>query len=223
MIGGKLFGTSAGGGKEISGTVFALSPPATGKIAWEEELLYTFSGLADGGFPIAGLLEGPNGSLFGTTATGGAHGVGVVYQLTPPAIGKKNWTEHVIYSFSGAADGANPIGALVSDSAGNLYGTAAGGGKSNFLCLSFGYPLNSNFQLAPGCGTVFKLSPPATGSTKWSFTLLHVFLGVSETNSAQRDGGNPLSTLALGSSGAIYGTTSGGGSGNSGTIFEITP
>ena len=131
---GNLYGTAAGFGTYDSGTVFKLDP--SGK----ETVLYSFKGGADGEDPLAGLVRSPDGSLYGTTAYGGngacSFGCGTVFKLDP------HGHEIVLHSFTGGADGAYPNAVLVRDSAGNLYGTAGGGGDPN--C---------------GCGTVFKITP----------------------------------------------------------------
>jgi len=102
--------------------------------------------------------------------------------------------EQAIYTFSGGADGAHPDGSLITDSAGNLYGTTDEGGTNNY-------------------GTVFKLSRGANG--RWTETVLHSF------NNA--DGAHPEGSLIFDSSGNLYGTTSMGGSFAVGTVFELSP
>jgi uncharacterized repeat protein (TIGR03803 family) len=111
-------------------------------------------------------------------------------------------SEKVLYSFSGGSDGANPVGALVADKAGNLYGTTSQGGSSN--CTA-------------GCGIVFELTPPATRGGVWSETVLCRFTGGS-------DGAAPESNLTFDAAGNLYGTTaSGGGASHAGTVFELAP
>ena len=77
---GNLYGTTGVGGAYGQGVVFKLSPQPDG--SWKYTLLHTFVG-TDGSQPDANLTLGPDGKLYGTTATGGAHGGGVVFQLTP--------------------------------------------------------------------------------------------------------------------------------------------
>jgi uncharacterized repeat protein (TIGR03803 family) len=170
--------------------------------------LHGFSGGADGANPAAGVILDAAGNVYGTTENGGAHGDGVVYKLTPHANGK--WTERVLYSFTGAADGSNPFGALVFDAAGNLYGTTVAGGLS----------------CPPSCGVVFKLSPNSNGT--WTESVLYSFKGGSG------DGANPYAGVIFDSAGNLYGTTYSGGSGGStggncsgrggcGVVYELTP
>ena len=91
---------------------------------------------------------------------GAAASGGTVFKLTPPAKGQTTWTETVLYRFCsqpGGSDGANPSAGLIADKEGALYGTTA--------CRR---------ELA-GCGTVFKLTPPAKGQTAWTETVLYSF------------------------------------------------
>jgi len=147
---GNLYGTTAYGGSTTycdgsgCGTVFKLSPSGT------ETVLYSFTGGADGGIPIAGLIFDGQGNLYGTTEGGGSFGYGTVFKLTASG------TETVLYSFSGGADGEHPAAGVVLDSQGNLYGTA-GGGLNNSPCVG-------------GCGVIFEVSPSGTETVLYSFT-----------------------------------------------------
>ena len=98
-----------------------------------QKVLYTFTGGIDGGQPWAGVTLGPDGNLYGVTPNGGAYGQGTVFQLS---YSQGNWTETVLYSFTGGADGSHPLSAVSFDRTGNLYGAALW-----------------------GCGTIFKLAP----------------------------------------------------------------
>jgi uncharacterized repeat protein (TIGR03803 family) len=102
--------------------------------------LYSFSGGADGEYPVAGLIADASGALYGTTESGGSC-CGTVFKLTPPTTTGGPWAETVLYSFTGGADGAQPVASLIADASGALYGTTEGGGS--------------------GYGTVFKLTLPA--------------------------------------------------------------
>ena len=118
--------------------MFKLAPDGT------ETILHFFTGKhGDGGNPIAGLVADSAGNLYGTTYYGGgscaleqAYGCGTVFKLAPDG------TETILYSFSrkNGANGAFPAASLIFDGAGNLYGTASGGGQ-------YGY------------GTVFEVTP----------------------------------------------------------------
>ena len=211
---GTLYGTTVAGGFGCDGfgcgTVFKLTPSADGP--WTKTVLYEFTGGADGGFPKAGVIFDSSGVLYGT-ADGGGIVWGTVFKLSPPSNSAGPWTQAVLHSFGGGSDGANPhMGGLIFDSAGALYGTTWRGGSGG--CNH-------------GCGTVFKLTPPSTGSG-WTETILYRFNGP--------DGAAPFGGVSFdSSSGALYGTTAFGGSGtcvglpNStnnpgcGTIFKLAP
>ena len=121
---GNLYGTCDYGGPANLGAVFELSPNGDG--TWTETLLHTFSGGSDGGHPYAGVILDQQGNVYGTTQ-GSAGNNGTVYKLSRGSNGQ--WTETQLYAFQGGADGSNPYGALVMDSAGDLYGTTAFGGE----------------------------------------------------------------------------------------------
>jgi uncharacterized repeat protein (TIGR03803 family) len=145
---GALYGTTNyGGGVCECGTVFELAPPPTGTGTWTEKVLYSFKGSPDGAVPLAGLVMDANRALYGTTSfggLGGGGGYGTVFELTPPAAGTGTWTEAVLHTFAGAADGVFPAAGLIMDASGTLYGTTyQGGGRCG----------------REGCGTVFQLVP----------------------------------------------------------------
>jgi uncharacterized repeat protein (TIGR03803 family) len=115
------------------------------------EVLYTFSGGADGSSPLAGLIRDAAGNLYGT-ADGGTYGNGVVFKLSPT--GKLT----TLYAFTGGADGRDPRAGLIRDAEGNLYSTTARGGDLNCAPMQL-----------PGCGVVFKLSPTGRLTTRHRF------------------------------------------------------
>jgi uncharacterized repeat protein (TIGR03803 family) len=193
---GNLYGTTVDGGADNSGVVFKLTPNSDG--TWTESVLHSFAG-ADGIAPYDGPVLDATGNLYGTTWAGGAHGSGLVFKLAPSPHG--TWTETVLHSFTGGADGANPAAGLTFDAAGNLYGTAWDGGATH-ACTPYGE--------GPGCGVVFKLTPTSAG---WSYTALRKFLGVAN---------NPEAPVIFDSKGNLYGTTR-YGTGNNGVVFKITP
>jgi uncharacterized repeat protein (TIGR03803 family) len=212
---GALYGTTRFGGSSGNGTVFKLTPPAKGQTVWTETVLYRFAGGNDGRLPYASLIADNSGALYGTTQRGGSgcpqdYGCGTVFMLTPPAKGQTVWTETVLYRFTGGSDGASPLAGLIADKQGALYGTTAvGGGQS-------GCPQSAFFG---GCGTVFKLTPPAKGQTTWTETVLYSF-------KAGTDGAIPYAGLIADKEGTVYSTTGiGGNSGNNGygfgTVFKL--
>jgi uncharacterized repeat protein (TIGR03803 family) len=104
-----------------------------GVCAQTEQTLYSFTGAADGGNPLSSLVMDASGNLYGTTFVDGAYGAGEVFELSPNTSG--GWTESVLYSFTGGADGANPFDAdLIFDKAGNLYGTTVERRRSQSRC-----------------------------------------------------------------------------------------
>ena len=178
---GNLYGTTSEGGAYgyTNGTVFKLTSSGT------ETVLYSFHGFGsqshDGYYPLGGLIMDTAGNLYGTTAQGGTYDLGTVFKLTPSG------TETLLYSFVGQPnDGARPYAGLITDKAGNLYGTTAQGGY--------------------GFGTVFKVTPSGTE------TVLHRFLG---------DGASPFAGLIMDENGNLYGTTYQGRRGY-GTVFELS-
>lgn len=197
--GGVLYGTTTYGGEFGSGTVFSLTPPASPGGTWAETILHSFGGPGDGADPIAGLVPGAGGVLYGTTYSGGASGSGTVFSLVPPASPGGAWTETIVYSFTGGNDGGAPYyGSLVMDSAGVLYGNCETGG------------INLT-------GAIFSLTPPTTPGGRWTETVLHNYL--------TRSGKLPLGGLAIDSSGNLFGTTSAGGplAAAAGTVFRLAP
>jgi uncharacterized repeat protein (TIGR03803 family) len=122
---GNLYGTTSAGGLGGFGTVFELSPNGLG--GFNETTLYSFLGGSDGSVSFAKLVFDGAGNLYGTTSQGGASNMGTVFELTPSGSG---WTESVLHSFAGT-DGATPLGELILDGAGNLYGTTYVGGSKN--------------------------------------------------------------------------------------------
>ncbi len=195
---GNLYGTTAEGTQSGWGTVFELTPVGGGN--WTMKTLHSFESYSDGAYPTASLIFDAAGNLYGTTEGGpnGLNGGGMVFQLVRSNPPGENWTEGTLHSF-GYPDGAHPYASLVFDRAGNLYGTTAFGGA---------YGGHS------GYGIVFELTPSAGGG--WTETVLHNF------NFSNSDGPNPLSTLIIDAAGNLYGTTSAGGTGGAGTVFELT-
>ncbi len=182
---GNLYGTTAHGGAFGNGTVFKLDTMG------RETVLYSFTGGADGAFPLAGLIRDAAGNLYGTTEAGGdltcngGSGCGTVFKLDTTG------EETVLHSFTGK-DGTSPIAGVIRDAAGNLYGTTPQGG-----------PFSS--------GTVFKLD--TTGKE----TVLYNFTG----GRGGTDGSYPDGALIRDAAGNLYGTTQLGGNYSFGTVFKV--
>ena len=122
-------------------TPSAVSAP----IAFAQALstLHDFGAGRDGANPFGGLTADAAGILYGATVYGGTAGRGTVFELTQPATSGGSWTETVLYSFQGGADGDEPFTRLTPDKNGNLYGVTALGGNQDSICSG-------------GCGTVFE-------------------------------------------------------------------
>ena len=189
---GNLYGTTYQGGFGQKGVVFKLAPDGT------ETVLYNFcsqSGCTDGANPGGGLVMDAAGNLYGTTQYGGdpscypGFGCGTAFKLAPDG------TETVLYNFcsqSGCTDGAEPVGGLVIDAAGTLYGTTSAGGAS-------------------GGGVVFKLAPDGTETVLYNFC----------SQSGCADGAEPWAGLVTDTAGNLYGTTVGGGDYGGGVVFMV--
>jgi uncharacterized repeat protein (TIGR03803 family) len=209
-------------------------------LAQTETVLYSFSNDGiDGNSPFSSLTLDAQGNLYGTADFGGtSDGSGTVFKISPTG------TETVLYNFSGGADGANPDSSrVVSDKAGNLYGTTNAGGDNSV-------------------GTVFKLTPSGIETVLHSFaadgvdgfnpdgglvidglgnlygttikggasnfgtvfkvtpagleTVLHSFAADGT------EGCNPRGGVVRGKRSSLYGTTSGCGAQGAGTVFQLT-
>jgi len=180
-------------GANSFGTVFKITPSGS------RTTIYSFcaqSSCTDGSYPEAGLVQGSDGDLYGTTLGGGVWGYGVVFKITPSG------AVTTLYSFCSQIscyDGRGADAALIQATDGNLYGTTAlGGANAN----SFG-----------GYGTVFSITPSGTRFTLYSFC----------AQSLCTDGAYPYAGLVQATDGNLYGTTAGGGANGVGTVFQISP
>ena len=191
------------------GTVYEMSPASGG--GWTLTTIYTFQGGVDGANPD-NLAMDINGNILGETNYGGTGksdycngGCGTVFELYPNGVG---WEKVTLWNFqaSSTKDGAYPVGGIVLDPQGNLYGeTLLGGGTCSFS--------------DSGCGTVFELNRNSSGA--WVETILRRFQGSS--------GANPSGGLTFDSVGNLYGATIDGGPSlpdcyfGCGTIFRMSP
>ena len=187
---GNIFGVCTVGGINGLGTVYEVSR-VNGRITFTT--LYTFKDTPDGALPYSGLTFDKLGNLYGTTYYAGANDLGTVYSLTR---NNGTWTETVLYSFQGGADGSSPISSLVADRHGNFYGTTSADGGS---C---------------GCGTIFRMSPSVAGT--WTESVIYRFPGAPGL-------GNAYNGIITDGAGNFYGTTVSGGTADDGAIYEFTP
>ncbi|MCI0540207.1 MAG: hypothetical protein L0Z50_33800 [Verrucomicrobiales bacterium] len=192
--GGMLYGTTLSGGSSGVGTVFKLHQDGSGY-----SIVLSFSASLGDGWEPVGLVQGSDGTLYGTMRLGGltnaniANGLGTIFKLNKDGIGYA-----VLRRFTGASgDGIGPTAVLVEGSDGVLYGTTAYGGIANASDPN-------------GRGTVFKLNKDGSG-----YTVLHGFAG------AGGDGAYPWAALVEGKDGALYGTTGAGGRNNAGTVYKL--
>jgi uncharacterized repeat protein (TIGR03803 family) len=192
LHGGRIYGVATAGGANAKGIAYELKPSHTGE--WTLTTIYAFQGQPDAGFPYSALLLGTSGKLYGTTYYDGANNLGSVYELSRTAMGR--WKERVLYSFQGGSDGQNPLGNLVIDAAGNLYGTTSEGGASGSY------------------GTIFKLTPGTHGT--WTESVAHRFQGPP-------DGSSAYNGMVGDAAGNFYGATVHGGTADDGTIYQFTP
>ena len=207
---GNLYGTTENGGNSTgNGAVFKLKHSSSG---WVLSPLYSFSGGTDGAHPVARVVFGPNGTLYGTTENGGnesdcSGGCGTVFNLQPQPTACTSalcpWIETVIERFGLLAF---PASEVTFDSAGNLYGTTYAGGE----------------RLAGGgngcsgdCGAVYELVPSGGG---WTLKLLYSFNGAEYD-----DGQNPIGGVTFDNAGNLYGDTNMGGDCNFGIVYQLTP
>ena len=193
--GGNGLRDSCSGNQPGCGTIFKMTPGGTVSTFYD---FCSQDSCIDGSNPIANLVEGSDGYLYGLTTLGGTncppYGCGTVFKIA------FDGTLVTLHSFNGN-DGASPIGALTQGRDGNLYGTTAYGG--NLACTG-------------GCGTVFKISPSGTFSTLYTFCV--------QANCPDGDGPDMgVNGLARATDGNFYGVTQFGGANNAGTIFKITP
>jgi uncharacterized repeat protein (TIGR03803 family) len=238
---GNFYGTTNGSGIGASprGTVFKITPSGT------FTTLYSFTDGNDGAFPRAGLTLGKDSNLYGTTAAGGANQMGAIFRIT------SSGAFTTLYSFTGGSDGASPQAVLTLGKDGNFCGTNSSGGTAgdgvifqvtasgmltplyNFTTsgdntyqadmrqagLTLGddgnfYGLtqaSAYWHLGPiSGGTLFRMTPAGAVTTLYAFT----WAGF---------GWSPHASLTLGEGGNFFGTASGGGVNNDGTIFTITP
>ena len=187
-IDGNLYGTTFGGGTAKGfGTVFKITP--SGALTTLHSFC-TQSGCPDGQFPQTGLVRATNGSLYGTTVSGGAYGDGTIFKITTSG---RLTTLYNVCSQSGCPDGNYLIVGLIQATDGNLYGIMDVGG-------------------ANGAGTIFKITLSGTLTTLYNFC----------SQSGCPDGQYPVGGLVQATDGNLYGTTDDGGANGEGTVFSLS-
>jgi uncharacterized repeat protein (TIGR03803 family) len=237
---GNLYGATSEGGTDFDGTVYELSPSSSG---WNYKVIYSFDGTD--GSQAGGLTIDAAGNLYGITG-GGANDAGLIYELSPGTGG--SWSETVLYSFTGGADGFGP-NCLAIDAAGNLYGTAFLGGANDFGTVfevspspGGGWAENTLWTSTSAVGNLLTVmrdnsgnlyvtsyvnGPSNWGSVVeltnsaggWSSTVLYSFSGSGKSQANTW----PKGALVMNASGALYGTTQYGGEFGAGTVYKLTP
>ncbi|MGA2370763.1 MAG: choice-of-anchor tandem repeat GloVer-containing protein [Candidatus Korobacteraceae bacterium] len=191
---GNVYGTATSGGASDDGIVYRLTRSGSG---WTEDSLHAFDYNNDGAAPFGGVIFDNSGNLYGTTAYSSS-GYGTVFELTPSGGG---WNYLLLYQLTGESSVTGPLGPLVMDAAGNLYGTTVEGGDVYGVSCEY------------GCGTVFELSPSSGG---WVYRDMYDFM--------QSDAGRfPTDGVVMDANGNLYGIGSGLGDFTGGGVFEITP
>lgn len=191
-----LLSSTLMGGTANHGTIFRLIPSTNPLAPWTEKVPVNFQGQSagDGDGPLGPLSVEQNGTIFGTTSSGGTSNCGTAYQITPASNGG-TVKESVIFNFTCGADGGRPQIGVIADAKGNLFGTTETNGVFNN-------------------GVVFQLTPPSDGSSDFQETTILAF--------NVTDGAQPVANL-LGFNGSLYGVTFQGGQFGQGVVFQLMP
>jgi uncharacterized repeat protein (TIGR03803 family) len=229
---GVLYGTTAGGGVNGSGTIFKMGLEGNGY-----QILHDFAGAPDGSAPFPGLVQATNGALYGTTHAGGTNNQGAIFTIQTNGSGYQ-----VLYSFTNSPDGASPQEPLIQGDDGALYGTTFSGGSANKGIIfkiqpdGSGYQILHNFTNTPdgsnprgalvqasdgalygatqiggtaNAGTLYKINLNGSG-----YAVLHDF-------TSGLDGSRPLGGLVQGLNNMLYGTTGFGGTNGGGIVYRM--
>ena len=192
---GTIYGVTNRGGTWDSGVLYQLT--TKNGISYTESVLYSFGDLADASTPSGGVVLDSAGSLYGVTLLGGTFNQGAVYKYVP-ATSTHQAVYSILYNFgSSTTDGANPMGTLVFDKGGDIYGVTNAGGDS------------------AGDGTIYTLTPSAG---KYTESIIYTF--------SKSSGSNPVAGLSWNhSNNNLYGTTSSqnGITTGDGTVFKLVP
>ncbi|MBV8197105.1 MAG: hypothetical protein JO263_03140 [Candidatus Eremiobacteraeota bacterium] len=200
---GNIFGTTPKGGSGCGsigcGVVFELVKSGS---SWTAKTIHPFSGGSDGASPAGGLLSDSKGTLYGTTAAGGASGFGVAYKITRSG---STWKQKILFNFSKTLGVYSPYGELTFDTHGNLFGAAAGGNTCTVGRQRF------------SCGIIYELSPARKGLWKEATILAFTF---------SANGWDPNGAPLVNGSGTVFGTTQKAdvnGAGCCGAVYQLAP
>jgi uncharacterized repeat protein (TIGR03803 family) len=234
---GNFYGTTSRGGTHDSGTIFKLSPPH------KLTVLYSFTGGADGSFPGGRMVMDAGGNLYGMASNGGVEHAGTIYKYAPGG------SFEILYAFNGRRHGEAPVGGLIMDAAGNLYGMTDIGGKFDWgtvfkiapnkkLTVLHSFDVHSEGAEPSGpllldsggnlYGTTAQIGLHGGGALfklapagdgSYVWTLLHAFCAFQ---SGCNEGQAQYGVIAD-ASGNLYGTTGGGGPYGGGIIYKLAP
>ena len=241
--GGNVYGMTPTGGTYGVGTIYKIRPHAG---SWDFQVIHTFTGGPDGASGSAGRMLLELNRLYGAATVGGLYGSGVVFKLTPTAVGE--WNFRVLYSFHGQPDGSFPYGALLRVS-GKIYGTTYYGGENNIgavyelsprrvgewdgrVIYSFQNGSDGNSPISNlvrdaagnlygttsegGLGTGTIFKLAPIGGGQWTESVVHSFEGPP-------DGGNSYNGMVVDRFGNFYGATVHGGKDDDGSVYKFTP
>jgi uncharacterized repeat protein (TIGR03803 family) len=190
-----LFGVAWGGGANNKGLAYELAPNGSN---WTYQVIHSFNPENCSATP-GPLLVDSSGNLVGVTYCGGTYGQGALYRLAA-----NTWKETTLHNFCAeakCADGAQGIGRLIMDSAGDLFGVTENGGSGAHCSATL------------GCGVAFERPPGGP------YTVIYNFCTLNNC----KDGYGPMAGLIMDTSGNLFGTTYLGGSGMGGTVFSLSP
>ena len=240
---GNVYGMTPTAGTYGAGTIYKIHPQGS---SWSFQVIHTFTGGTDGASGSAGRMLLNHRRLYGAVTAGGAYGSGVVFELTPTAVGE--WDFKTLYSFRGQPDGSFPYGALLRTS-GKLYGTTYYGGANGIgsvyemsprqsgewserVIYSFQNGSDGNSPISnlvrDNAGNLFGTTSEGgsgsgtifklspTGSGQWTESVVHAFAGPP-------DGGFSYNGMVVDRSGNFYGATVHGGTNDDGCVYQFTP
>jgi len=242
---GNLYGTAGGGGANNEGLVFELSPSADG--TWAQTILYTFvGGNSDGAGPEGKLAFDRQGNLYGATRGGGSHNAGTVFKISPSQGG---WVESILYEFPSGISGPggdSPVGGIVMDHAGRIYGVTSSGGEYGSGAAYELVPENGTYKqeiihsfgasgVTPNSGLTMDSNGNLYGTTwfggnSFGGTVYELTKGTggvwTETtlqNMELENGVSPQGPVVFDKAGNLYATASTGGINGMGSVFMLTP
>ncbi|HEY4115212.1 MAG TPA: choice-of-anchor tandem repeat GloVer-containing protein [Rhizomicrobium sp.] len=212
---GNLYGTTTYGGFVGVGTIFELSRAANGN-GWSYRVLHDFcteTRCRDGSFVDGPLVVDRAGAIYGVATVGGDSGYGVIFKLSPPNTERPLWRYQVLTEICPApSDYCEPISFI---NYGLTYAGAAAGALYDGTSPLYGTSFLGGLD---GSGTVFSVTPPRPGRSRWHFKVIYDFCSQTECG----DGGElPGANVVVDAAGNLFGTTTAGGVNGEGVLFEL--